>query len=138
MISAIDSSVVLDVITGDRRFADASEAALRRARAEGRLIVCECVVAELRPAFDDSETFEEFLRDWQLEFVASSRESAALAGAHFSVYLARGGKAGRVVADFLIGTHAQLHADRLVARDRGYLRGCFSGLTVMDPASPAA
>ena len=45
------------------------------------------------------------------------------------------GKQGRVLADFLIGAHAQTHADRLLARDRDYLRDYFEGLLVVDPAT---
>ena len=128
MISAVDSSVVLDVVTDDANFADASEDKLRSAAAEGQLVICECVLAEIRPVFRDEKTFDEFLRDWQFEFVASSFESAKLAGEHFRTYLERGGRQGRIVADFLIGAHASLHADRLIARDRGYLRDYFSDL----------
>jgi hypothetical protein len=43
-----------------------------------------------------------------------------------------------VVADFLIGAHAQLHAERLLTRDRGFYRACFSGLKVLDPAATAS
>lgn len=132
MISALDSSVILDVLTGDDRFADPSEALLRRAIAEGKLIVCECVLAEIGPAFKDDKTLREFLEDWQIEFVPSSRESAILAGLSFSRYLTRGGRAGRIVPDFLIGAHALLHADRLLARDRGYLRDYFARLKVLE------
>ena len=95
-------------------------------------------VAEIHPALGSQTRCDEFLIDWQLDFVPSSRESAALAGANFAKHLARGGRQGRVVADFLIAAHAQLHTDRLIARDRGYLRDYFQGLTVLDPsASPA-
>jgi predicted nucleic acid-binding protein len=76
----------------------------------------------------------DFLSDWQVDFVPSSPESAILAGANFARHLSRGGKKGRIVADFLIGAHAQLHADRLIARDRGYLRDYFEELTVLDPS----
>jgi hypothetical protein len=134
MITALDSSVLLDIITDSRVHAESSERRLRQARAEGALIVCECVLAEIRPAFD-AEDFAEFLTDWQLEFVPSSRESAALAGEHFGRYLERGGRAGRVLPDFLIGAHALLHADRLLARDRGYLRDYFSKLRLWQPGS---
>src|SRR5437870_476531 len=133
MLTAIDSSVLLDVITDSPAHADSSEAALRRAAAEGRLIVCECVLAEIRPAFLDSKVVSEFLADWQLNFVPSSRESALLAGEIFAAYLTRHGRHSRIIADFLIGAHASLHADRLLARDRGYLRDYFSRLKLLVP-----
>jgi len=134
MITALDSSVLLDVITDSAMHAEASERCLRQAQAEGVLIISECVVAEIRPAFHDQD-FGEFLTDWQLEFVPSSRDSAVLAGEHFARYLRRGGRGGRVLPDFLIGAHALLHADRLLARDRGYLRDYFSKLTLWQPGS---
>ncbi len=135
MISAVDSSVILDVVTGNPEFADASERVLRKAAAEGKLVICESVLAEICPAFEEHDVVAEFLADWQLEFTPSSAESAILAGTHFATYLTRGGKRGRIVADFLIGAHAALHADRLVARDRGYLRDYFAQLTVLDPSA---
>jgi len=134
MISAVDSSVVLDVIVDNGEFADRSEELLRRCMAEGKLILCECVLAEIRPAFRSDEQVSEFLDDWQLEFVPSTKSSSTLAGANFAAYLTRGGRSGRVVADFLIGAHAQRLADRLLARDRGYLRDYFTDLTVLDSA----
>ena len=137
MISAVDSSIILDVVTGDPRHADPSEEALRRASREGQVIACECVLAEVYPVFDGTDSFEEFLTDWQVDFVPSSRQSAILAGRHFAAYLARGGSRRRVAADFLIGAHAQTQADRLVARDRGFLRDYFSGLQLLDPSSGA-
>lgn len=137
MISALDSSVILDVLTDDPRFAGPSEQAVRQAMAEGRLVLCEAVLAEVRPAFASRDQLADFLSDWQVGFQPSSFESARLAGEHFARYLARGGKGGRVVADFLIGAHARLHADRLLARDRGYLRDYFDGLCLLDPSAPA-
>jgi hypothetical protein len=100
--------------------------------AEGSLIVCDCVLAEIRPAFAVSD-FEEFMADWQLQFVPSSRASAVLAGEHFHHYLKRGGKRGRILPDFLIAAHAQLHAARLLARDRGFWRETFRSLHVWQP-----
>jgi len=131
MISALDSSVILDVLTGDPQFADTSEALLHRAAAEGKLVLSECVLAEVAPAFKDEQSVLEFLADWQIEFVPSSRDSAILAGRNFARYLARGGRSGRIMADFLIGAHATHHADRLLARDRGYLRDYFRTLKVL-------
>ncbi|MEI6085795.1 MAG: type II toxin-antitoxin system VapC family toxin [Verrucomicrobiota bacterium] len=97
-------------------------------------MVCECVLAEITPAFPDTKTVLEFLSDWQIEVVPSSQRSALIAGENFARYLARGGKGGRIVADFLIAAHALVHADRLVARDRGFFRDYFAKLRVLDPS----
>jgi len=109
MRTAVDSSVILDVGGG------------------------ECVPAEIRPAFADGE-IEEFLDDWGIVFQPSSRESSLLAGAMFHRYLRRRRTSPRrVVADFLIGAHARLTCDRLLARDRGYYRDYCDGLRVIEP-----
>ena len=132
MITAVDSSVLLDVLCGDSRQSEKSGKVLRASLAAGRLIICECVVAEVRPALSE-KLFEEFVADWEIHYVPSSLESATLAGKLFQAHLKRGGRGGRVIPDFLIGAHAKMHADRLLARDRGYLRDYFQGLRVINP-----
>jgi predicted nucleic acid-binding protein len=131
MISALDSSVILDVLTNYSQFGEKSEILLRKAMVEGKLVISECVLAEIAPAFKDEKTLRDFLSDWQIEYIPSSLDCAILAGTNFARYLSRGGRAGRIVADFLIGAHAVYHADRLIARDRGYLRDYFSKLKVL-------
>ena len=41
MKTALDSSVILDVVTNDPRWADASERAIKEAYSLGQLVVCE-------------------------------------------------------------------------------------------------
>jgi len=131
MPTAVDSSVLLDVLLDDPLHAESSESALRAAAQTG-LIVCETVVAEITPVLS-GPAIQEFLSDWQIKFVASSVESATLAGEMFRAYLERGGKRGRIVPDFLIAAHAQIHADGLLARDRGYYRDYFQKLNLREP-----
>ena len=133
MLTAVDSSVLLDVLTNSAEHADSSEEALRRAAGEGALIICECVVAEIRPAFATCGQVDEFLSDWELRFVPSSRESALLAGEIFAAHMQRIRRKRGIIADFLIGAHAKVHADRMLARDLGYLRDYFSSLKLLIP-----
>lgn len=133
MLTAVDSSVLLDVLVDDPAHADGSERALRQALAEGGLIVCECVIAEVRPSLSPDD-FKAFIEDWQLRFVPSSAPSALLAGEMFAAYLSSGGRRGRVLPDFLIAAHAKVHADRLLTRNRGFARKHFRDLKVMSPS----
>jgi predicted nucleic acid-binding protein len=133
MVTAVDTSVLLDVLLNDLQHAGPSMAALRRAANEGSLIICETVLAEIVPTLEPAE-LPQFLADWNLTFAPSSQPSAFLAGEMFRAYLLRGGKRGRVVPDFLIAAHAQHHAQRLLARDRGFYRDYFTQLQVWDPA----
>lgn len=135
MVTAIDTSVLLDVLIKDPAYVETSKAALRQAVSEGSLIICETVLAEIIPTLEPSDLIP-FLRDWDFTFVPSSQESAILAGKIFHSYLCRGGKRGRVVADFIIAAHAQIHAQRFLARDRGYYRDYFKHLKIWDPTPP--
>jgi AbrB family looped-hinge helix DNA binding protein len=40
----------------------------------------------------------------------------------------------RLVADFLIGAHAQIQAEALLSRDRGFFRSHFKKLRLIDPS----
>ena len=132
MKTALDSSVILDVITGDERHADSSEEAIRHAMAHGQILIGETVLAEITPAFQ-GEAVESFLEDWNIVYCPSEKKAAIHAGKLFSNYLKRGGTKRRVVADFLVGSHALYHADQLLARDRGYYRDYFKDLKVVTP-----
>ncbi|MFZ4599243.1 MAG: type II toxin-antitoxin system VapC family toxin [Terrimicrobiaceae bacterium] len=132
MITALDTSVILDVITDDPSHAIRSLKAIRRASESGSIVICECVLAEVRPALTNEET-EQLLADWNIVFKPSTKESSLHAGAMYQAYLKRNKRLGRVLPDFLIGAHAKLQCDRLLARDRGYYRDYFEGLELIEP-----
>src|SRR3982751_409818 len=111
MRTAVDTSVILDVLTADPVHGVASEAALRRAAQQGSLVVGECVLAEITPAFPGGKAeVDEFLADWEIDFAASTKNASVLAGEMFGSYLRRRSKADprRLVPDFLVGAHAKV------------------------------
>ncbi len=134
MITSLDTSVILDILTDNPDFVRFSEQAIRKARSEGKLIICDAVLAEITPSLENMQMVKALLTDWQIEYSPLSKESAFLAGNMNRNYLKRKGTSKRVLPDFLIGAHATLQADRLLARDRGYYRDYFSELKLWDPS----
>ena len=138
MKTAVDSSVLLDVLGADPRFGEASREALRTAYDAGSLVACEVVWTEVRAHFPTHESFREDLATLGILFDPMTTEAAELAG---ELWRQRPKKSkedrDRVVADFLIGAHAQVQADAFLTRDRGFYRRYFRGLKVISPASQA-
>ena len=135
MITAVDTSVLLDVFIADPAFGVASREALRICAREGRLVACDVVWAELAASFPSARSAEEALERLGVEFSAVQAATALIAGRAFKDYRRRGGTRQRVVSDFLVGAHAQAHADRLLTRDRGFYRAYFKAVTILDPSA---
>lgn len=135
MITAVDSSVLLDIVFADPRFGPASHVAMTDSLASGSVVACPVVWAEVSAAFEHGPQFSDFMDVLGIDLDPIDAESALAAGRVWRSYRAGGGPRTTVIADFLIGAHALTRADRLLTRDRGFLSD-FDGLTVVDPTSP--
>lgn len=133
MITALDTSILLDVFFDDPNFGQASADALRQCLREGALQVCPVVWAEVRAAFEDEAAFRQTLTTLGVGYAEFSAETASLGGEIWQAYRRAGGKRDRIMADFLIGAHALRQCDRLLTRDGGFFRGYFADLTVLSP-----
>lgn len=136
MITAADTSVLIDVFEADPTFGARSADALRRCSAEGRIVACEIVWAEVASLFPTASAAEAALGTLQIDFDPMRPAAALAAGETWRAYRKRGGQRERLVADFMIGAHAEHQADRLLTRDRGFYRSYFTGLELHDPSKP--
>ncbi|MBI5379795.1 MAG: type II toxin-antitoxin system VapC family toxin [Nitrospirae bacterium] len=134
MITAVDTSALLDVFGADPTYGSRSKEAIRTCIVEGHLVACEIVWAEVASFFPSPDAAQDAMNRLGVAFSPIGLESALAASAAWKAYRRRGGQRTRVAADFLIGAHAVFQADRLLTRDRGFYRTYFSRLQVLDPS----
>jgi hypothetical protein len=135
MTSAIGTNVLLDVLVPNEEFYEASAAALEECASAGSLVICDVVYAELSIHFATQRECDAFLEANEIRVQPLTREAHFFASRAWRTYRQQGGKRARILADFLIGAHAQMQATRLLSRDRGFYRKLFPSLTVCDPSS---
>jgi predicted nucleic acid-binding protein len=133
VITAVDTNVLLDVFTADARHGAASRDALRRCWAEGSLVACDVVWAEVAAAFADAAAASRALTGLEVVYDPLDRETAVAAGMAWRRYRSAGGSRRRILPDLLIGVHASSRAERLLTRDRGFYRSEFQGLVILEP-----
>jgi predicted nucleic acid-binding protein len=130
---ALDSSVLIDVLIEDQKYAMGSEACIGDALGNDDVVVCDAVVAEVQAMLDTTVDLMEILTTFGVRFDPTAEKAAVRAGHMNRRFRSRGGKRQRVVADFLIGAHALLQCDGLITRDAGFFRDYFKGLKVIVP-----
>lgn len=131
MITAVDTNVLIDILVPDPIFGPLSKENLRTASAEGALIISEAVYAEIASRFPKKSDLDIFLQESGIQRSLSTTETLFKAGHLWETSLKRphhDSSGRRLLADFLIGAHALLQAERLLTRDKGFYRVAFSGL----------
>ena len=151
MITALDTNILIDVLQGQApesgdRLADAVE--------RGGGIICEAVYSEVAPLFETPAVLDSFLASTGVRLEPSSREALHRAGQAWRAYSRQRPRVPicsqcgaspqltcdacgaslqfrqHTLADFLIGGHALVHADRLLTRDRRSYARYFPDLTL--------
>ena len=128
MITAVDTSVLLDVFLADEHHGPRSNQWLRHAYDQGAILICDIVYAELAPAFDSREALDDALRQISGSISPIDNEIAYEAGRRWQRYRQAGGSRKRIITDFLIGAHALATAEFFLTRDRGFYATYFPEL----------
>jgi predicted nucleic acid-binding protein len=140
---AVDTNILLDLVSTDTKHFEASSQRLDEASRVDEVIVGEIAYAELAPHFADEEGAGLFLSGLGIVLRRSSPAALEAAGRAFKAYLKSRqpqtcpscgailpGRE-RILPDFMIGAHALVHAGRLLTRDRGYYATYFPDLVLV-------
>ena len=137
MRTAVDTNVLSTLWSGEK-LASRVSATLAEAYDEGGLVVSAPVYAELFAYPGTSpKVIQKLLADSDFEIDFALDEPIwTEAGHRYARYVKRrrassGGEARRILADFVIGSHALLRADRLLTLDQGCYQQNFSELPLL-------
>ena len=133
---AIDSSVLIDLLSGNER-ADMAEAALREALSRGPVVVCDVVVAEVCAALQGGDQVMQVLEEMGILYSAVEQRAAIRAGEMQRRFRSRAAPQGRArsLPDFVVGAHALLQCSGLITADEAFYRDYFKGLKLIRPSA---
>ena len=134
----VDSCVLLDVITGDQRWADWSAHHIAMALDTGRVVINPLIFAEVSVGYATVEEMERLLPPTDYEREPLPYVAAFAAGKAFIRYRRDGGQKRSPLPDFYIGAHAAVTGYRLLTRDTLRYRRHFPGLSIIAPTTARA
>ena len=132
-MTLVDTNVILDLVTGDNRWARWSLLQLKIAALAGPLAINNIVYAELSVRYDSAEDLDGVLLTLDLRLEAVSRTGLFLAGKAFRRYRSQGGSRTGMLPDFFIGAHAAAKNWPLLTRDAGRYRHYFPIIRLILP-----
>ena len=132
-MTLVDTNVLLDLLTGEPKWADWSIGQLDAAALRGSLAINDVVYAELSVRFATIEALDAVVTEMGLGIAAMPRSALFLAGKVFLRYRAAGGTRSGVLPDFFIGAHAAVLGCALLSRDVGRYRTYFPGVELVTP-----
>lgn len=154
MIAAVDTNILLDVLGKAPKYWQSSSQLLRDCSSTGALVISPVVYSELlvfflrkMPQQKAINALDEFLKDMDIQIVVFNHEDFVLSAKSWLHFLSTkevmcpkcGARSGficpkcssqilwrnHVIADFLIGAHAENHSEILLTRDRAYYKKYF-------------
>lgn len=139
MITAIDTNILVSLWKGEDKTSALAAAALDSAKADGGLVICGAVFAELLAYPKRTESFiYEFCSDTGIAFDWRMDSSIwVAAGRSFQAYTIRRKKQQtdtprRILTDFIIGAHAAENGYRLLTFNERIFKTAFPKLKLLN------
>jgi predicted nucleic acid-binding protein len=129
----VDSNVILDILTEDRKWFPWSSETLAYYAEENELVINPIIYAEVSIRFERIEDLEDVLSPSYFRRDPIPWEAGFLAGKCFLAYRRRGGRRPSPLPDFFIGAHAAVAGIRLLTREVPRYRTYFPTLNLIVP-----
>ena len=129
----VDSCVILDVATGDPRWADWSAHRIAEALDAGRVVINPLIYAEVSVGYSSAEELDDLLPASDYEREPLPYRAGFAAGKAYFRYRQSGGGKRSPMPDFYIGAHAAVAGYQLLTRDASRYRTYFPKLELIVP-----
>ena len=129
----VDSNVILDIVTEDRKWFQWSSDTLTQYAETHILVINPIIYAEVSIGFHRIEDVELALPQSFFKRDPLPWEAAFLAGKCFLAYRKKGGRRSSPLPDFFIGAHAAIARIPLLTRDVSRYRTYFPSLKLIAP-----
>jgi hypothetical protein len=129
----VDSNVILDILTVDKKWFLWSSESLMNCAEQNVLVINPIIYAEVSIRFDRIEDLEDVLAPSLFRRDPLPWEAAFLAGKCFLSYRRKGGRKRSPLPDFFIGAHAIIAEMPLLTRDTSRYRTYFPKLRLIAP-----
>ena len=133
MSTLIDSNVLLDIFTQDKKWFSWSSETLAKYAEKELLYINPIIYSEISVGFTCIEELEEALPSGYINRDNLPYEAAFLAGKCFLKYKKSGGTKRSPLPDFYIGAHAAIKKWGIITRDKGRYHSYFPTLDVISP-----
>jgi predicted nucleic acid-binding protein len=129
----VDSNVLIDILDNDPRWHSWSMPQLEKAAGVGPVFINHVILAEVAPHHGNLASFHAQLDAMMIEVRSLTDDGAFASGLAFLEYRKRRHGTNAVLADFLIGGHAQSVSATLLTRDPRFYRSYFPDVPLITP-----
>lgn len=130
----VDSCVLIDLFTGDQKWAPWSLDTLDRCVNAGELLIINPIVySEISLDFDSAGALDALLEELGIEIHEVPRTALFDAARAFVEYRQRGGAKTSPLPDFFIGAHAQFEEIPVITRDLRRFQTYFPDVELISP-----